>query len=116
MFFKNIDLRYQNKPTKSKLEGKAPRKHILPSFPGDPAVQLGFRPTDLTDPRLIVINRSLVCSEAVEKSVAFSGQWNVKYILLCHSEDARSSEGRCVQGGRCQGSREAEGCVCGRVC
>lgn len=40
------------------------------------------------------------CSEVVEKSVASSGQWNVMYTLLCHSEDARSSEGRCVRGGR----------------
>lgn len=59
---------------------------------------------------------SFVCSEIVEKSVAFSGQWNVKYTLLYHSEDAGSPEGRCVQGGRWQRSREAEACAWGRVC
>lgn len=101
---------------KSKLEGTAPRSHILPNFQGDPAAQPGFRPADLTGPKVIVMNRSFVCSEGVEKSVAFSGRWNVNYTLLCHSEDARSSEGRCVWGGRCQRSREAEVRVCGRVC
>ena len=48
--------------------------------------------------RVIVRNGDFCLFRGCREVSRFSGWWHVMYTLLCHSEDARSSEGRRVPG------------------